>query len=76
VRDPEVARRALLDCVRWSEQGDLEPGPVQTRPLEHAAAVLAEIAPPAQPGKTVLTIDARGTTCSSTSTPASIRRRA
>lgn len=58
VRDPEVARRALLDCVRWFEQGDLEPGPVQTRPLEHAAAVLAEIGPPAQPGKIVLTTDA------------------
>jgi NADPH2:quinone reductase len=58
VRDPEVGRRALLDCVRWFEQGELEPGPVQTRPLDQAAAVLAEIAPPAQPGKLVLTTGA------------------
>jgi NADPH:quinone reductase len=55
VRDPEVGRRALLDCVRWYEQGDLDPGPVQTRWLEDAAAVLAEITPPAQPGKLALT---------------------
>jgi NADPH2:quinone reductase len=58
VRDPEVARRALLDCVRWFGQGDLEPGPVATRPLEHAAAVLAEIGAPAHAGKIVLTTDA------------------
>jgi len=58
VRDPEVGRRALLDCVRWFEQGELEPGPVQTRPLEQAAAVLAEVMPPAQPGKLVLTTGA------------------
>lgn len=59
VREPEVARRALLDCVRWFEQGDLEPGPVTTRPLEHAAAVLAEIGAPGHAGKVVLTTDAR-----------------
>lgn len=54
VRAPEVARRALLDCVRWYEQGDLDPAPVTTRPLTDAAAALAELAAPAQRGKLVL----------------------
>ncbi len=58
VRDPEVGRRALLDCVRWFEQGELEPGPVRTRPLEQAADALAEIVRPGQPGKLVLTTGA------------------